>query len=341
MAFSGTTTGSKTKRQTKTEQKIRENLAAWFAAQGRDLPWRRTADPYAILVSEFMLQQTTVAAVTGYFARWMDRFPTVESLAAAAEKDVLALWQGLGYYSRARNLQRAAQAVVERHGGRVPGSVEALRALPGVGEYTAGAVAAFAFDRPVPVIDANIARVLARLKNWTAPIDDAAGRAFLREAAGVLLPGSGGRLHTSALMELGALVCTARAPRCDRCPVRALCRAERPETLPVKRARPEIEAVAETRAFVFAQDRLWLEPSGGPRWRGLWILPEARTARRPVHVETYPITRYRVAMAVVAESLPRPGLEGFPLDALPPMPSPHRRAVAAVRTKRHSDIHAR
>ena len=144
-------------------QKIRAALARWFRAHGRDLPWRRTHDPYAIMVSEFMLQQTQVATVRDFYARWLARFPDFTTLAAASEADVLHVWQGLGYYSRARNLHRAAQLVVAQHGGALPDDLAAIAALPGVGRYTAGAIASFAFDRATPIIDANIARVLARL----------------------------------------------------------------------------------------------------------------------------------------------------------------------------------
>ena len=278
-----------------------------------------------------MLQQTTVTAVIPYFQRWMETFPSVASLAAAEEQRVLGHWQGLGYYSRARNLQRAAQAIMERHGGRVPQSFDALRSLPGVGDYTAGAVAAFAFDAAVPVIDANIARVLARLNNWQEPIDDTAGKVFLTAASRALLPESGGRLHTSALMELGALVCISRNPRCLECPVRPECQATRPEDLPVKRARQETENVTESRAFVFSGKKLWLQLSHGPRWKGLWILPSIEeTSRAPDHVQIYPITRYRVTMKVFFQSKPHAGLEAFSPGLLPPMPSPHRRAAEAM-----------
>jgi A/G-specific adenine glycosylase len=289
------------------------------------------------MVSEFMLQQTTVAAVIPYFERWMARFPTLEALARAAEEDVLLLWQGLGYYSRARNLYRAARAISEKAGGNVPRDVESLRQLPGVGDYTAAAIASFAFDAPVPVIDANIARVLARLRNWRKPVDDAAGRAFLRDAAHELLPKRNGRLHNSALMELGALICIARKPRCHACPVRTGCLAQQPESLPAKRSRASVEAVSEARAFVFEQGRLWLELSSGPRWRGLWLLPRAESADSPpVHMEAYSITRFRVTMGVYIEPRRSPRLAGYPLQALPPMPSPHRRAVAAVLASVHT-----
>ena len=337
MALSGTERTSKAQARRNAEQKIRHKLRSWFERNGRDLPWRQTHDPYAIMVSEFMLQQTTVTAVIPYFERWMARFPTLEVLATAAEQDVLALWQGLGYYSRARNLRRAASAMKEQWGGNVPRSVEALRRLPGVGGYTAAAIASFAFDATEPVIDANIARVLVRLRNWRKPVDDAAGRAFLKAAATRLLPEKGGRLHNSALMELGALICVPRNPRCGECPIREECPAERPEALPVKRSRGSIEEIAEARAFVFEQGKLWLEPAPGPRWRGLWLLPRAEPKkRRADHVEVYSITRFRVTMQVFAESRKNRQLSGYIPGGLPPMPSPHRRAVAAMLARVHT-----
>jgi len=337
MALSDTGQTSKAQARRNAEQKIRRKLYRWFERHGRDLPWRRTHDPYAIMVSEFMLQQTTVAAVIPYFERWMARFPTFEALAHAAEEDVLALWQGLGYYSRARNLRRAAISVVEEGRGEAPSSAPALRCLPGVGDYTAAAIASFAFDVVEPVIDANIARLLARLRNWQKPVDDAAGRAFLINAARELLPESGGCLHNSALMELGALICVARNPRCYECPIRRDCAAERPEQLPVRKPRRDAERISETRAFVFEQGKLWLERSPGPRWRGLWLLPQAASAKlRADHVEIYVITRFRVTMRVFVESRKSPELTGYVPDGLPPMPSPHRRAVAAMLERVHT-----
>jgi len=288
------------------------------------------------MVSEFMLQQTTVTAVQPYFARWMEKFPTVAALAAAEEQEVFTLWQGLGYYSRARNLHRAARAVMESHHGQIPREVETLRSLPGVGAYASAAIASFAFDAVVPVIDANIARVLARLQNWRHPIDDARGKSFLLKAATELLPEKGGRLHNSALMELGALICIARNPRCPDCPVREHCQAVDPGALPVKRPRQQTESVVESRAFVFHRGKLWLEASAGPRWKGLWLLPLAEpNGRPPNHIEIYPITRYRVTMELFAESRGKRLIEGFAPENLPPMPSPHRRAVAAMLKKSH------
>ena len=301
------------------------------------MPWRQTGDPYAVMVSEFMLQQTTVTAVIPYFQRWMARFPTLDALAQAAEQDILALWQGLGYYSRARNLHRAAIAIIEEGEGKVPRSVETLRRLPGVGEYTAAAIASFAFDAAEPVIDANIARVLARLWNWPNPVDNAAGRTFLRDAARRLLPEKGGRLHNSALMDLGALICVAQNPRCRECPIRGDCSAQQPGWLPVKRPRKSIEEISEARAFVFEQGKLWLEPSRGPRWHGLWVLPKAESANSLAdHVEVYSITRFRVTMRVFIESRKFRSLTGYVPGGLPPMPSPHRRAVAAMLASVHN-----
>jgi A/G-specific adenine glycosylase len=337
MALSDTEQTNKAQARRGAEQKIRRKLHHWFERHGRDLPWRRTRDPYAIMVSEFMLQQTSVATVIPYFERWLARFPTLESLAQAADEEVLALWQGLGYYGRARNLRRAAITIVEKGAGKIPRSVAELRLLPGVGDYTAAAVVSFAFDAVQPVVDANIARLLARLWNWKEPIDDTAGRAFLQNVARDLLPKSGGRLHNSALMELGALICVARNPQCSRCPIRRECAAEKPDQLPIRKPRPSIEQVSEARAFIFERGKLWLEPAPGPRWRGMWLLPPAsRAKRRPDHTEPYSITRFRVTMRVFVEPGRGRDLVGYAPDRLPPMPSPHRRAVAAMLERVHT-----
>jgi A/G-specific adenine glycosylase len=337
MALSGTGKSNKAQACPDAEQKIRRKLWRWFKRHGRDLPWRRTDDPYAILVSEFMLQQTTVSAVIPYFARWMARFPTLASLARSAEEDVLQLWQGLGYYGRAHNLRQVAVTLVKNGRSKVPNSVAELRSLPGVGDYTAAAVASFAFDAVEPLIDANIGRVLARLRNWKEPIDDPAGRAFLLQAARDLLPKSGGRLHSSALMELGALVCVARNPRCRCCPLRRECAAERPDQLPVKKPPRPIEQVTDERAFILERGRLWLERAPGPRWGGMWVLPETNlTERCADHVERYFITRFHVTMRTYVESRRDRNLEGYALESLPPMPSAHTRTVAAMLQRVHS-----
>ena len=200
-------------------------VIAWYAAHGRhSLPWRLTLDPYAVLVSEVMLQQTQVDRVLPYFAAWIERWPTVRDLARAPLSDVLRAWAGLGYNRRAVHLHRAAVAVVERHGGLVPVEVTALRALPGVGEYTAAAVASFAGELPVAVTDTNIARLLARALRGAAS-QRALSPAAIRATAAALCPARGvdARDHNLALMDLGATVCTARGPLCGACPLSASC----------------------------------------------------------------------------------------------------------------------
>ena len=185
-----------------------------------------------------MLQQTQVATVISYYQRWLDRFPDFAALARAKESDVLHAWQGLGYYARARHLHATGKLVRENFGGELPADVARIAQLPGIGRYSAGAIASFAFDLPEPIVDANIARVLARLTNWEIPIDTSVGRAHLWQTATALLPTTGVREHNSALMDLGAMICLPRQPRCAECPVRSFCRAQRPAILPAKRKRP-------------------------------------------------------------------------------------------------------
>jgi A/G-specific adenine glycosylase len=205
--------------------RFRGDLLAWYRAAKRDLPWRRTHDPYRIWLSEIMLQQTRVAAALGYYERFLSRFPTVETLAAARLEEVLRLWAGLGYYSRARNLHRAAQEIVARHGGEFPRAWDAAIALPGVGKYTAAAILSIAYDAPHAVLDGNVARVLARLDAVRGdPRDPHRWRALAARAEHLADPAAPGDWN-QAMMELGAVVCLPAAPRCDECPVHRFCRA--------------------------------------------------------------------------------------------------------------------
>jgi A/G-specific adenine glycosylase len=316
---------------------FRARLGRWFIQNGRDLPWRRTTDPYAILVSEMMLQQTQVATVLPYFARWMERFPDLESLAKASEEAVLSQWQGLGYYARARNLHRAAQAVCERHSGRFPDTIDALRALPGIGPYTAGALAAFAFDRPEPLVDANIARLIARLIDLREPIDSTAGSRALWETSRRLQPRgrAGGRRFNSALMELGALVCRPARPDCERCPVRVHCAATEPESLPVKRPRVRTRDRLDDRVWIVAGDGSFLlgrEP--GNRWRGLWVLPRAvrpPAGGVPLVILKHHVMHERITLRVWPARSREARSEERRIAAAEfasiPMPAPHRRAI--------------
>lgn len=256
---------------------VRRRLLTWYRANCRDLPWRRTGDPYAIWISEAMLQQTRVETVIPYYERFLSRFPDVQALASADLDDVLGEWAGLGYYSRARNLQRAARMIVEDHDGQLPDDSEQLRALPGVGRYTAGAVASIAFDRPEPVVDGNVTRVLARLLDMHDDVGKPAAQRRLWEVAGELVRGPEPGNLNQALMELGATLCTPRAPRCLACPLLRHCQAYRtsdPAGLPVKgRKKPprRVEAVA---ALVLRRGRALAvrrPPSG--LLGGLWELP--------------------------------------------------------------------
>jgi len=200
---------------------FRRRLLAWYTRHRRDLPWRGERNPYAVLVSEIMLQQTQVARVRDYYPRFLARFPTCEALAAAAADAVRESWDGLGYYARARNLQRAAQHIVAECGGQVPARPEELRRLPGIGRYTAGAVASLAYGAPVAAVDTNAARVLARVFRIRGPAATRSRRVWSRAES--LVPPARPADWNQALMDLGALYCVARTPRCARCPVRRVC----------------------------------------------------------------------------------------------------------------------
>ena len=205
--------------------RLASDLLAWYATNQRHLPWRSTRDPYAIWVSEVMLQQTRVETVVPYYRRWLKRFPTVERLAHARPQGVLAAWEGLGYYRRALQLRRTAQAVVRDYGGKLPRSMEQLRQLPGIGPYTASAVAAFAFGADEIALDGNLRRVLARLIDLPVDPRTPDGEARLLRQARRHLPSGKASAFNQALMDLGALVCLPRHPQCQICPLRWTCRA--------------------------------------------------------------------------------------------------------------------
>lgn len=261
-------------------------LLAWYRRSHRDLPWRRTRNPYAILVSEIMLQQTQVKTVIPYFLRWLKRFPNVRALAAASERDVLKSWEGLGYYRRARLLHAAARRIVERHAGHFPESVEAIAALPGVGRYTLGAVGSIAFGLRLPVLDGNVIRVLCR---WYG-IDDDTRKTVTRKrlwalAEGLLPPedGQAGDFN-QAMMELGATVCLPRKPMCLICPVRKGCRAFKTgeqEVLPRAATRRATVREFEYAGLVMKRGRVLLcQRAGGQRMEALWQFPSVVMSRR-------------------------------------------------------------
>jgi A/G-specific adenine glycosylase len=213
-------------------------LLAWWDEGHRTLPWRESSDPYAIWVSEIMLQQTQIATVIPYFDRWMTRFPTVHSLADAALDDVLKQWEGLGYYSRARNLHAAAIIVVDEFDGYLPGTLPELLALPGIGRYTAGAIASIAYNQAAPVLDGNVMRVRSRVTDLSEDISKGATKNKLWQLAGTLVPGQRPGEYNQALMELGQLVCSPGIPHCTKCPLAALCRAREQGTVDQRPVRP-------------------------------------------------------------------------------------------------------
>lgn len=258
-------------------EKVRKRLLAWFDADHRDMPWRRTRDPYRILVAEVLLQRTRVVSGTPYYERFLARFPDVRSLAAASEDEVLRAWEGLGFYGRARNLHAAAKAVIRDYGGRIPPDAETLAGLPGIGPYTAGAVASIAFGVRVPAVDGNVTRVLARLYRIDADVSRGAGRDRVAELAGSLVPAARPGTFNQALMELGATVCTPTSPACGACPLERLCLARASgmqSTLPWRPKVQEPTLVPVAFAHVVSGDRVLLvrRPTSA-LLGGLWSLP--------------------------------------------------------------------
>lgn len=287
-----------------------------------------------------MLQQTQVTTVIPYFERWMARFPDLETLASADEDAVLSLWQGLGYYSRARNLHAAARAIHSHHGGQIPHDPIILKTLPGVGPYSAGAIASFGFDRPAAAVDANIARVLARLGNIQTPVDSGPGKAAVWALAESLLPQEGGRLHTSALMEVGALLCLPARPQCLLCPLKPDCTAPRPEILPLKAARKKTESITEDAAWIASGESILLERQSGRRATGLWKLPplppSTPTAGPALFSTVYGFTHHRVTLRVFPAPEPAflsDSLRWFPKQQIlanAALVAAHRRAITAL-----------
>lgn len=255
-------------------------MLRWYERSRRELPWRvprgskDLPDAYHVLLSETMLQQTQVATVIPYFHRFLERFPTLADLAAAQEQDVLRMWQGLGYYSRARNLCKAAQQIVAGHGGKVPSSVEALIGLPGIGRYTAGAIASLAFDQRAPILDGNVQRVLCRIDKIEADPRDRRTQDLLWHRAEQIVPKSQPGEFNSAMMELGAVVCTPRSPQCLICPVKACCEAFAAglqDQIPIPK-KTVATPILRRRTYCISHDDHWLieqRPATG-RWASMW-----------------------------------------------------------------------
>ncbi len=286
-------------------------LIDWFLSAMRPLPWRDRYDPYRVWISEIMLQQTQMERGVRYFNNWMRLFPDIRSVAAADEEAILAAWEGLGYYSRARNLHAAAKRVMDRHGGEFPRSHEDIRALPGVGDYTAGAIASIAFNLPVPAVDANVLRIFARVLDIDAPVTEQPVKLAVAEAAQSLMPEQSPRLFNQALMELGALVC-GKTPKCGECPLTDLCAAHGNGTAsarPVKAAKAA-HALHEVVAGVIMLNGRAFIRKRPPRglWAGLWEFPGGAAERgetpeqaviRHIRAETGASARVREKIGVV------------------------------------------
>ncbi|MEM7682309.1 MAG: A/G-specific adenine glycosylase [Planctomycetota bacterium] len=351
----------------------RPRLLRWYRKHKRDLPWRRPApgsrypDPYRVLVSEAMLQQTRVDTALPYFERFVAELPTLDALAAADEQRVLRLWQGLGYYRRARNLRAAAQAVAQDHDGQLPSDVDDLLTLPGVGRYTAGAVASIAFNRPAPIVDGNVARVLCRWRRIESPVQARPTQDKLWRLAELFVQGTRtpGDVN-QALMELGATVCTPRSPDCPRCPLRQDCQAKAqgdPESLPNKtKPKPLRVEHHDVVALPRGDKLLWAQRPDAGLWSAMWQMPTLQSADPPSqsalidwakqttglntdlpaepldvfeHLTTHKRLRYRVHLARAVSGRLRKGAGVWRSPEQThdlPLPNPQRRALSAVQT---------
>lgn len=316
---------------------FQQALISWFQKHAEDFPWRRTTDPYEVLVSEVMLQQTTVQAVieNQRFTKFLEEFPDIYALAEASEEEILRAWEGLGYYNRVRNLQKTALTVRDAYEGRFPETLEELLSLPGVGPYTAGAVTSFSFNLPAPLVDANVARLFSRLFNDSTPINSTKGQQGLWRKAETLLSQENPRDYNAALMELGQKVCKNRQPLCAECPVSQYCIAEDPASLPVKT--PKQQAIQVTEQALWCRRKngdLFLEKGAESRRKGLWRLPlvspEETLGLPLLHTTKYGITKYKVTLKIY-EGEPEKDHKGewVPLTEIDayPMPSPIRRVV--------------
>lgn len=267
--------------------RLSTQLLAWYHENKRRLPWRDPlrADPYVVWVSEIMLQQTRVEAVIPYFERWMRLFPDVRALAGASEQEVLNAWEGLGYYSRARNLHKAAKIVVDQHNGEIPRDLDELRKLPGIGRYTAGAIASIAFNMDVAALDGNIKRVYARLFDVSEPVDSPAGEKILWKLADENVPKGQAGDYNQALMDLGATICVPKNPRCLICPVMELCKAREngtQEQRPVMKPKKEVPHYVYAAGVVIKRGKVLLaqRPSKG-LLGGMWEFPNGRVNGDP------------------------------------------------------------
>lgn len=321
-------------------QSFSQTLTQWQQDHGRnDLPWQRNVTPYRVLVSELMLQQTQVATVIPYFERWLQHFPTIDALATASEDAVMTQWQGLGYYSRARNLHKAAKFVVEELGGQLPDNVDELREVPGVGPYTAGAISAFAFNKPAAIVDGNVKRLFSRYFGIEGDINSTRTNKAIWSYAETYTPTVENRRYAQALLDLGATVCTPRMPTCEQCPVKSSCHAyatDRVHLLPEKKAKKKIP----TRQGYFLLDInergvLLIQRSADGIWPRLWCLPEIfePSENGAVHgTFKHVFSHYKLEATIFAQSSVDQG-KRVPLEQLDDygLPTPIRKYLHTLR----------
>lgn len=352
-------------------QQVRQRLLAWFEKHRRPLPWRQTRHPYAILVSEILLQQTTVEAAQPFFERFLQRFPTIHDLAKASLEEVLQVWAGIGYYARARHLHETAKRIVEEFGGQIPSDFETLLQLPGIGRYTAGAIASIAFSKRVPALDTNAIRVLSRLLGWRGDPKSATFQKRLWDAAMALLPDEAPGEFNQALMDLAALICLPEAPKCPLCPLQPLCAAAAsgvPEQFPTSPQRRRWRERCEVACVIWREGYLLVAQRAEGWWQGLWECPRGEmlpdesplnaaerlaserlgltvTAQAILTTLTHTITVHRIALTAV-ECRYRSGelrLQGYqdarwlPLEEAQqlPAPSPQKELLAFLTHRQH------
>jgi len=317
-------------------QAFREDLLTWFEREKEDYPWRRTNDPWEILVSEVMLQQTQVATVLGkgFYTSFLERFPDVASIAVANEQEILREWEGLGYYRRVRNLQKTAQAVVEQYGGVFPKQHDELLGLPGVGPYTAAAVSSFAYRLPQALVDANVARLFSRLFDYREQVDSTQGLKQLWSWADELLDREHPSAYNSALMEIGQKVCKNKKPQCMLCPVRSHCKTDDPEQLPMKKPKRATIEVTERCILMIRSGKILLEQQDkSQRREGMWSLPKRKGYQEKMYlVKTkYGITNHKVTLYIYKGEKEKAlkNEKWIPLEEVEklPMPSPFRKVL--------------
>ena len=269
-------------------QSFRRQLLRWFRRNARDLPWRQTRDPYAVWVSEIMLQQTQVLTVKSYFVRFLRRFPDIATLAAASEQEVLRYWEGLGYYRRGRALHQAAQRMMADFEGQFPRDPQAVQKLPGIGRYTAGAILSIAFDDRLPILETNSIRLLSRLLAYQGDTTRSAGQKLLWKFSEQLLPRRNVGSFNQALMEAGSCVCTPKNPACSNCPVRKLCRARSQklqEVIPVVKQKTQYRDLHEAAVVIWRGQKVLLRRcTTGERWEGLWDFPRCEISDQKDHL---------------------------------------------------------